>query len=267
MTVQQWLRRAFAELKNAHVPTAKLDAELILAAELHRDRTYLHAHDDLPLTARVALSADTKLDQRTRRIPLAYILGYKEFYGRNFRVTPDVLIPRPETETLIEISESLMLPADAAVADIGTGSGAIGITLQLNKPSWHVISTDISSRALAVAQANAAQLGAMVTFREGSLLEPLRQPADLIVANLPYVDKSWGRSPETMHEPALALFADDHGLELIKQLIRQTPSHLRPHGYVLLEADPTQHTAITQAAQLSGLQPIEAEGYGVLFRR
>ncbi len=267
MRIDAWLRQSADALKAADVPSYRLDVELLLCSVLDKDRTYLHAHGDESLEGSNLQHANEYLRRREKRTPIAYILGRKEFYGREFTVTPYVLIPRPETETLIELIEELDLPPEAHIADIGTGSGAIAITLKLSEPHRRVYATDISPEALAIARENARNLSADVVFLQGDLLKPLRNPVDLIVANLPYVDPEWERSPETAFEPELALFAGNHGLALIDKLIQQAPPLLTEQGYVLLEADPEQHPAIISFAQQNSLRHIRTEGYAVLLQR
>lgn len=263
MRIDEWLHGAAKTLQEAGVPSARLDAEIILASTLDREHPFLHAHGDEPLTGQQQQLADQRLHARRQRTPLAYILGSKEFYGRNFAVTPAVLIPRPETETLIELAEALPLPADATIADIGTGSGAIAITLKLNQPQRRVIATDISPEALTVAEDNAHNLQADIQWRQGDLLEALDGKASLIVANLPYVDRAWECSPETGCEPELALFADNNGLMLIRQLIDQAPEHLLPGGWLILEADSRQWHDIIAYAQTHGFQLRERRDFAV----
>jgi release factor glutamine methyltransferase len=265
MRIDEWLRDAANKLQAAHIPSHRLDAELLLCEVLGKGRPYLHAHNDDLLTEPQLKRANGYLKRRQQRTPIAYILGHKEFYGRNFAVNPYTLIPRPETESVIELIEELDLPPDARIADVGTGSGAIAITLKLNQPERQVVATDISTEALAVAQQNAQTLGADIIFLQGDLAKPLRGEFDVIIANLPYVDPEWERSPETQFEPSLALFADDGGLKLISELIAQAPKHLKPHGHLLLEADPEQHERIVAAAHKHSLQLVKTEGYGILL--
>ncbi len=267
MNIDQWLHDAADQLKQTGIQSYRLDAEILLANALERERVYVHAHGQDELAEQQRTIADALLQRRRQRIPIAYILGHKEFYGRDFSVSSDVLIPRPETESIIELIEGLAVPEGAAIADIGTGSGAIAITLALNNPARHVTAIDVSERALAVARSNAKRLHAEVTFVQGDLLVPLTAPTDVIVANLPYVDPEWERSPETDFEPELALFANNHGLALIEKLLSQVPTHLAPAGYVVLEADPDQHKAIIATANRNSLRHIRTKGYGILLQR
>jgi len=267
MRIDAWLQEASERLRKATISSHRLDAEVLLTSVLQKDRSYLHAHGEDTLDEPGKQRADGYLRRREQRMPIAYILGRKEFYGRDFTVTPSVLIPRPETETLIELIENLPLSPQARIADIGCGSGAIAITLKLNQPTRQLIATDISPDALAIAQENATQLGADIIFLQGDLLKPLRNQVDVIVANLPYVDRDWERSPETNFEPALALFAENHGLALIERLLLAAGAHLAEAGYVVLEADPEQHDAIVSFAKKQSLRHVRTEGYVVILSR
>ncbi len=223
-------------------PVNRLDAELILARILGKDRTFLHAHPEYNLSTAEVEQANAAASRRSLGEPLAYILGHKEFYGRIFTVTRDTLVPRPETEALIEVIKSLK---PHKILDVGTGSGCIAVTLALELPNSQIDAIDISLKALAAARQNAENLGADVNFFQSNLLENIAGQYDLIVANLPYVDASWDwLSRELAFEPQNALYADDGGLALIKQLIAQAPAHLKAHGYLILEADRSQHKKI-----------------------
>lgn len=245
MTLGVWLITATAQLAEAGVVTARLDSLVLLADALDKDKSWVLAHGDGDLPANILPDLQTKIAARAARQPLAYIRGVQEFYGRDFTVNPHVLIPRPETEMLIELLKEYR---PARILDVGTGSGAIAITAALELPGSHVEACDISQTALTITAKNAQILGAAVTFFESDLLANVTNNYDAIVANLPYVDSSWQRSPETNAEPKLALFAADGGLEIIKRLLAQTPDYLCSNGYLLLEADPRQHAAIIAAA-------------------
>lgn len=267
MTIKQWLKDTATRLKQANITSARLDAELLLAHTLNVERSWLISHDDEELTTSSKERVDSLLKRRINREPVAYILGMKEFYGREFIVTPDVLIPRPETETLIE--EVLALPVGNSphIHDVGTGSGCVPITLGLELPKAHISGSDVSHPALAVARANAERLDVNnVSFYKDSLLGRAPGKYDIITANLPYVDPSWKTSPETAHEPSLALFADDRGLVLIKQLIDQASAHLLKEGYLMLEADPRQHAKIVSYAKTHGLSHHHTKDFIVTLR-
>lgn len=272
--INDWLNEAATQLKAADIPSSRLDAEIILAHTLRKSRTYLHAHGDESLSARQCEIADARLLLRLDRTPVAYIIGHKEFYGRLFKVTPATLIPRPESETMIDVLKDIqsgpvtLLPSDTEqLVDVGTGTGCLGITAKLEFPDLNVTLLDISRHALKVVETNAKHLGAEVTIHHSNLLGNYPLQADYILANLPYVDPLWKRSRETIHEPALALFADDHGLSLINQLIEQAQTTLAPKGFLLLEADPRQHSNILATAKNHGLRNVETRDFIVCLQK
>lgn len=274
LTVNDWLAEATRQLVFNNVPSARLDAELLLAHTLRQGRTWLHGHGDEPLSDRMIEIANARLDLRLDRVPVAYIVGHKEFYGRRFKVTTATLIPRPESESLIELlntalpkNQSLLNDQPLRLVDVGTGSGILGITAKLEHPELDVTLTDVSRHALKVATDNAESFNTSVTSLHSNLLASYPFIADIIIANLPYVDAEWERSPETEHEPANALFAEKNGLSLIFELLTQTRSKLANGGKLILEADPVQHPAITKEAIKNGLVHIETIEYGMLFEK
>ena len=256
MTISEWLKTASKKID-------RLDAELLLQHFLKaEDRSYLVAHRDEELPDTTTL--DKKVTRRADGEPLAYILGYREFYHRKFIVTPDVLIPRPETEEII--NQAYYLKPERIV-DVGTGSGCIAITLALElaeqfKRSGCIITPlnttidaiDISDKALRVAQENAEMHSAIgIRFHKSDLLSDFTpKPGSLIIANLPYVDKNWDwLDHKTLdYEPDLALYAEKGGLALIYKLIDQIPATCS----LMLEADPCQHDAIVKYAEKRGLK-------------
>jgi len=272
-TVKDWLDAATHRLVFAEIPSARLDAELLLAHTLRKPRTWLHGHSDELLDGRTQEIAAARLDLRVDRVPVAYIIGHKEFYGRTFKVTTATLIPRPESEDLITLldqaipSDSLTREQPLRLADVGTGSGILGITAKLQHPEIDVTLLDTSRHALTIAEQNSKALNANVTALPSDLLTRYPYTADIIIANLPYVNEAWERSPETNHEPAEALFAADNGLALIYELIAQTKQQLTSPGWLILEADPEQHPAIIEKAEASGLVHVSTLGYGVLLEK
>lgn len=254
MTICEWL-------KNAAQKIDRLDVELILTHFLQAsDRSFLVSHSDDELTDTTAI--DTYVARRTEGEPLAYILGYREFYGRRFFVTPDVLIPRPETETIIDIVKELK---PTKILDVGTGSGCIAITCALETDA-QVDAIDISDDALRIAQKNAAHHSAKVNFHKSDLLSDFTpEPDTLIIANLPYVDADWDWLDHQSldHEPSLALYAEQGGLELIYKLIDQYPSNA---AGLILEADPCQHEAIIGYAKNRRLELKTKNGFIVYFK-
>lgn len=268
MDISTWLRNATKQLKDIGIASARLDAELILANTLRKNRTYLHAHLDEEIDSRRTDIADARLSLRLDRVPLAYILGYKEFYGRNFAVSPAVLVPRPESEDVISLFLQLTMNeiTPKTLIDIGTGSGCLGITIALERPNIAVILSDISKQALQIAEKNADNLAANVKTQRQSLFNGQIEPVDYIIANLPYVDTSWKTSPELRYEPSEALFADDGGLKLIYELITQAPRHLTKNGLLILEADPQQHPAIITQASKYGFSQVKTLNYALALR-
>lgn len=270
MDISTWLRASTKELKEVGIASARLDAELILAHTLRKPRTYLHGHLDELLDGRRQDIATARISLRKERIPLAYILGHKEFYGRRFRVTPATLIPRPETEVLLELF--LEQTADEitpkTLVDVGTGSGCLGISAKLERPNLNVTLLDTSTRALAVAERNASQLSTDVNILRSDLLAQYPAAIDYILANLPYVDAAWKvdtLSPELRSEPHEALYAGDGGLKLIRALIVQAARQLKPGGRLYLEADPEQHAAIINQAASVGLAHVLTRDYCTVF--
>ena len=255
-TVAQILAQIARELARSAVETPELDAELLVAYSLGVDRAWLIAHAKEPLTPEQETSIRAVAARRARREPMAYITGRRWFYDIELWVTPAVLIPRPETEELVERALTwLRQRPRAVVADIGTGSGAIALTITKHTPAdVHILATDISSEALAVARENARRLGLIsrVHFCGGDLLAALPQPVDLLLANLPYVAER--DAPELMpevkrFEPPQALFSGPAGLDHLRRLLTQAPDFLRPQGAILLEIGWNQGDEATQLAR------------------
>ena len=232
-TCRQLRDRAVARLGS------RLEAELLLAHAANNTRAWVYARLDESPGASVAARFDAVLARRAAGEPLAYILGQREFYGREFQVGPSVLIPRPETELVVDLALAVPGLERSTVADIGTGSGCIALTLAAERPAWQVTGTDLSCAALAIAENNRLALGlSSVTFAEGDLLAPLSgQYFDLIVSNPPYVaehDPHLGQG-DLRFEPAIALSCADQGLDIIRRLATGATRHLRNEGWLILE--------------------------------
>lgn len=218
---------------------ARLDAQRLAAHDLGRTREWVIAHDDALLDAAAADTLATLLGRRAAGEPLAYLVGEREFHGLVLAVTPDVLVPRPETELLVERALALRDAGPAAVADLGTGSGAIALALARERPAWRILATDRSAAALAVARGNAARLGiANVEFAQGEWCAALgARRFALIVSNPPYIaaaDPALA-DPALRHEPAGALCPGPTGLEALAAIAGQARDHLEPGGHLLLE--------------------------------
>lgn len=267
MTIAEFQKEAQTLFETAGIPSARLDSQVLLERALKQNKAWLLAHGEEHIDPAKLPQLQEQVRRRAARQPLAYIVGRQEFYGRNFTVTPAVLIPRPATEQLIEDIKALALPDNATVLDVGTGSGAIAVTIALELPHTRVEACDISPDALEVAESNAERLGAAVHFFESDLLAHAEHSYDVIVANLPYVGADWERSPETDYEPKTALFAEHNGLAFIETLIAHIPNYLNKHGFTVLEADPRQFDAIKKAAAGAGLVHVSAKGFCIVFSK
>ncbi len=269
MQLKQWLLQSTSKLTESAILSAKLDALILLEDELHKDRSWILAHDDYYLSSSQIKKLNNKIAQRIQRIPLAYIRKFVEFYSRQFTVTPHVLIPRPETEELIDITLGISLPRKARVIDVGTGSGCIAVTLKAVRPSWYVVATDISRAAIKVAKKNADTYKADITFLISDLLlifqSDLSIRYHLIIANLPYVAHDYGISPDVKAEPAIAVYANDQGYDLIEKLLPQAAITLHSGGYLVLESDPWQQKRIMKAALNIGFVVAEQRRFHLVF--
>lgn len=255
------------------LPSPRLDAEILLAHTLRQPRTYLHAHGDDALSLRDEDIANARVALRKDRVPVAYIIGHKEFYGRRFKVSPSVLIPRPESEQLVTMLRELLpssqaLPGVATLrlVDVGSGSGCLGVTIKLEIPELSVALVDTSRHALQIADKNAQSLGAEVETFVSDLLQSYPYSPDIVVANLPYVDRTWDQSPELASEPAEALYADDGGLSIIKRCIEQVAARAKPNALLLLEADPRQLDDIASFARQHGFKEVARDEFAIGLR-
>jgi release factor glutamine methyltransferase len=258
-TVAQALRDARA------LGVDRLDAQLLLAELLGRERAWLIAHDDAPLTTRQQQGFVARARRRAAGEPLAYLVGRKEFHGLMLKVDPRVLVPRPDTEVLVDWAlERLAAHAPSppetppAVLDLGTGSGAIALALRHAHPAARVTATDASADALAVAEANATALGLSVEFLHGSWWQPLAgRRFDLVVSNPPYVAAADPHLDALRHEPAAALTPGASGLEALEELVAGAPAHLVPGGWLLLEHGHDQADAMQAMLQRNGFRTVQ----------
>jgi len=271
--IKDWVAKASNQLKDIGIASHALDAEIILAHTLRKNRTYLHSHQDDILDPKNLEIANARLELRLDRVPIAYIIGHKEFYGRRFNVTPSTLIPRPETENIIDIVKELvsqrsLLTDKINLVDVGTGSGCIGITIKLECPEIDVTLLDISQPAINIATKNSKLLKSDVKIIKSDLLTNYPLKANIIVANLPYVDSSWGfLSPELLHEPSIALYAEEQGLDLIFKLLDQSINTLHDSGYIILEAEPLQHSQIIKYAKKYKLLKYKSDNYCLVLQK
>ncbi len=268
MKIVDWLTQSTRELTNLGIESARLDCIILLEHILQKDRVYIMSHGDDSLLADQSKLLTQLLQRRKNNEPIAYLIGVKEFYGRSFIVSPKVLIPRPETEDIIEIIDSLSLPTSSRLLDIGTGSGILAITASLEFPNLQVLGFDIDSDALLVAKENNKLLHATVTFSESNLLSSVQTIADCIIANLPYVAPDQTISPSATFEPPLALFAENDGLHLIYELIDQvSKGTLNQNGFLIVESEPRQHRRIQSYAEDRGLKLLRTTNFIQLFQK
>jgi len=264
-TVLELLRWTAEYFERNGIDTARLDSELLLAHALDCDRLRLYVDYEKPVLAQERDRYRALVQRRAAdRVPVSLLLGQREFWSLSFRVTSDVLTPRPETETLVEAALSKVDDAESAIRilDLGTGSGAIALSLASELPHAEITATDISTSALQIATENADHLHMRerIRFLAGNLFEPVASERfDLVVSNPPYVarDDAASLPPELSHEPEVALFAGADGLEVIRRLVAEAGNHLSPGGWLLFELSPEQiETAEIELAK-AGFSEIE----------
>lgn len=251
MTLQDALRQA------TQLGLDRLDAQLLLGHVLGKPREWLIAHDTDALDGAAATEYAQLCAQRADGVPVAYLVGHKEFHGLHLAVTPATLVPRPDTETLV--GWALEHPGNAlAVLDLGTGSGCIALALKAARPGWQLTAVDRSAAALQQAASNGQKLGLAVAWREGSWFAPVAgQRFDLIVSNPPYIPDGDPHLAALRHEPLSALAAGPDGLGDLRQLIAQAPTHLAPGGWLLLEHGYDQADAVAALLEKAGFQDIQ----------
>ncbi len=253
-TIREAWRLGRARLQDSLSPA--LDARLLLEHASGRDHAYLIAHDDEPLAAGALVAYERLLERAVAHEPIPYLLGHAPFFGREFIVTQDVLIPRPETEQLVEYALAWgRARGELRAVDVGTGSGCIAVSLAASLPRATIVAVDVSPAALSVAAANAARhASGRVGLVRGNLLEAIAPGFDLITANLPYIaPEEWPTLPIGVksYEPVLALDGGEGGLRLIRELLPQAAERLRPGGLLLLEIGWRQGEAVVALAGAS----------------
>jgi release factor glutamine methyltransferase len=257
MAISEVLRRATRTLE-PHSESPRLDAEVLLAKTLARSRSALIAHGGDPIADADLWAYEALVTRRVRGTPVAYLTGTREFWSLQLCVTPDVLVPRPETELLVEIAlERLSEGAAPAVLDLGTGSGAIALAIASERPLARITGIDVSADALRVAAANASALGLCIEWRCGSWFGPVADERfDLIVANPPYVAADDPALLALAAEPASSLTPGPTGLEAFEHIIDRAGRHLCPGGWLLLEHGSGQASAVAQLLASRGFHGI-----------
>lgn len=250
MNVGEWIRSATARLQALGIDSPKLEAEVLAAHVLRVERVWLIAHPEAEFPE---LAGEGLLQRREQREPLAYIVGWREFYGRRFSVRPGVLVPRQDTEILVEAA--LRLAQKGPVLDIGTGSGCIAITVKLEKPSLSVTAIDLSEEALEVARSNSEALSAEVQYVLSDLFDQLdlSHRFEVIATNPPYIAETETLMPEVArHEPRGALFSGPTGLEFYERLAAEAADHLVEGGYLAMEVGYTQAAEVRKIFEDKG---------------
>lgn len=268
MTIREALRLAAARLEQAGVPDADVDAAYLLASVLKEDTLAMRINGHRELTAPQRAVFDALCDRRAAREPLQYILGETEFMGLTFHVEPGVLIPRADTEILVEKALEWMKPG-ARVLDIGTGSGAIAVSLAKLGRQAQVTAVDVSDRALEIARQNAKRNGAAVEFVKSDCFSALKgRKYDMIVSNPPYIseDEMRGLMPEVTREPELALFGGADGLDFYRRISREAPEYLNEGGCLLFEIGWLQKDAVSALVKAHIGEPFALRDYGQNWR-
>lgn len=263
-TTNQWLHKATKQLEAAGIGTARLDCLVLLEDILQKDRSWVLAHPESRLSIDQLKTLEKQLKRRENHEPLAYVRGKTEFYGREFSVNAHTLEPRPETEDMIDLIKELR--ECGHLADIGTGSGAIGITVALEMPDTEVILTDIDPLCIEIAKQNADIHKVNVTFAQGDLLQPIAHFSPVVFAcNLPYVPDSHTINQAAMQEPNHAIFGGTDGLDIYRKFFAQVQAAPQKPEHILTESLPFQHDDLNIVAQESRYQLKETRGFIQLF--
>lgn len=240
--------------------TAQLDAEVLLAHLLQKSRSFLYTHPEVILSSAQQITFQDWILKRTQGYPIAYLTQTREFWSLPLAVSPATLIPRPETELLVELTLNLLTETQATILDLGTGSGAIALALAHERPEWHIVASDISTAALEIAQYNATQLNLEnITFHCSDWFTTLPSyPLHAIIANPPYIEEtnSHLQQGDVFFEPRLALIADNNGLAALQHIITYSKNYLLSGGWLLVEHGYNQKEAVDQLFKQAGYQDI-----------
>jgi release factor glutamine methyltransferase len=259
LTVAGWLKQAQACLLDSGSDSARLDTELLLMHILQVNRAWLFTWPEKEISPDQTSRLSELLQRRAQGEPIAYLTGVREFWSLPLKVAPSTLIPRPDTETLIEWALSLTLPEHTRAVDLGTGTGAIALALASEHPTWQVSAVEFYSEAVELARENAERLGLAVKVEQGSWFEPVQGTYDLIVSNPPYIDPNDHHLNEgdVRFEPRSALVANNGGMSDIEHIIATAPQYLNANAWLLLEHGYDQADAVCDCLRQHGFIDVE----------
>lgn len=266
LTTNQWLAKATTQLGESGIGTARLDALVLLEDLLNTNRTQIIAHPEVNLTDEQVLVLDQQIARRSKHEPLAYIRGRTEFYGREFLINNNVLEPRPESETIIDLLKALHLKQPFSLVDVGAGSGCLGITAKLEMPMITVDMLELSDAAIKICEKNKQHLKTEISVQKSDLLESAPGQYDVVLANLPYVPDHYQINEAAAMEPRMAIFGGTDGLDLYRKLFRQLDQQEHVQ-YVLTESLPFQHKALLSIAKQYGYTLQLAEDFIQVFKK
>jgi release factor glutamine methyltransferase len=257
LSVLSWTQGRFAERR---LPTPRLDAEVLLAHVLRKDRVGLYTHFDQPLQGDELAAYRELIKRRLGGEPVAYLVGKKEFRSLELEVDPRVLVPRPDTEAVVELALACV-GETPRIVDVGTGSGAIALALKKERPQATVLAIDRSPEAAEVARKNAQRLNLAIDVVVGDLLQPVEGMFDLVISNPPYIPSAEISSlpPEVRREPVLALDGGQDGLDVVRRLVKEAGSRLNPGGVLALEVGAGQAPQVAALMKDGGLRDIRVE--------
>jgi release factor glutamine methyltransferase len=267
MRIDKFIKQAVIRLEKVGIGSAQLDVLILLEDELGQDRALLLAHPELEISQTKQKKLDAKLKRREKHQPLAYIRGFSEFYGRKFYVNRRVLEPRPESETMIELFIELPISKKTVVADVGTGSGALGITAALEKHLTEVDLYDIDASVLAVAKHNLQAHELNLKTYKRDLLSRAHRNYDVVLANLPYVPDHYKINQAAAMEPRLAIFGGSDGLDVYRRFFNQLHRLHQAPKFVLTESLPPQHKDLANIASKSDYKLLKSQDFIQAFKR
>lgn len=271
MTIAKWLKETESILSKAGVPTARLDSLIFLEDVTGKDRAWLLAHPEFELSSDYLKKLDVLLERRARHEPLAYIRGKSEFYGRDFYVDARVLEPRPESETIIDLLKQQAVDDQTVIVDVGTGSGMLAITAELELPQATVAAMDIDANCLEVAKRNAETYKADISFYQGNLLDAVDKnfwappKKFFLLCNLPYVPDNFQINTAATHEPKIAIFGGPDGLDLYRKLFAQIDQLEHKPTLLVAESLPPQHEQLAAIAGQHRYQQTAEDDFIQLF--